>query len=146
MPVGNIRGSAIWFERRRWLAYLDWASTEEVLAGIGYDCGMDHALTRLSVDSDDIAEFCRHNNIVRLELFGSVVREDFSPDSDVDVLVKFALNTRVTLFQLVRLEDELTELFWRNVDLVERQAIEQSPNWMRRRSILDAAQVVYVAA
>ena len=63
----------------------------------------------------------------------------------MDVLVTFAPNSRVSLFSLVQMEDELKNLFGRDVDLVERAAIEKSENYIRRKSILSNAQVVYAA-
>jgi predicted nucleotidyltransferase len=80
-----------------------------------------------------------------LALFGSVLRDDFRPDSDVDVLVTFAPEAHHGLFDLVDMEDELSVIFGRRVDLVERPGVERSENYIRRRSILRSAQPVYVA-
>jgi hypothetical protein len=101
---------------------------------------------RLAVSEEQIEAFCQKWKVVRLELFGSVLRDDFGPESDIDVLVTFAPDVRVGLFALVRVEDDLRDLFGRDVDLVERKAIEESPNWIRRRAILDSARLVYAAA
>ena len=73
----------------------------------------------LRIDLDLIAEFCRRNNIRRLSLFGSVLRDDFRPDSDVDVLVEFVPGTR-TGFKFFRMQRELSELLARKVDLNTR--------------------------
>ena len=70
--------------------------------------------------------------------FGSVLRDDFGPDSDVDVLVSFAPAARHGLFDLVRMEDELRATFGRDVDLVTRRAVERSTNVWRRQSVLGA--------
>ena len=70
--------------------------------------------------------------------FGSVLRDDFGPDSDVDVLVSFAPAARHGLFDLVRMEDELRATFGRDVDLVTRRAVERSTNAWRRQSVLGA--------
>ena len=80
-----------------------------------------------------------------LALFGSAVRDDFGPESDVDLLVSFDPDTRRTLFDIVRMEDELRAMFGRNVDLVTRAAVEGSRNHIRRKSILESAQVLYAA-
>ena len=80
-----------------------------------------------------------------LALFGSVLRDDFGPESDIDGLVTFAPSARWSLLDLVRMEDELTTLLGRTVDLVERAAVEQSENYIRRRHILQALEPVYVA-
>ena len=93
--------------------------------------------------SDRIASFCRRWEVSELALFGSVVREDFGPESDVDVLVSFNRGARHTLFDIVRMQDELVRLFGRDVDLVTRAAVEGSRNHIRKRAILESVQVVY---
>jgi len=98
---------------------------------------------RLPIDSDKLREFCTRWKITELALFGSVVRDDFGPDSDVDVLVSFAPEARWTLLDHVRMRDELADIFGRGVDLVTRRSIERSANYLRRRDILGSAQVVY---
>ncbi len=92
-----------------------------------------------------LAEFCRRWRIKRLDLFGSVLRDDFRADSDIDVLVTFAEGVRRTLFDRVRMRDELSELLARPVHLVSRRAIERSANWIRRAQILDTAGLWYAA-
>ena len=92
-----------------------------------------------------LAEFCRRWEITKLEVFGSVLRDDFGPDSDIDFLVTFDPGARWTLFDLVHAETELTSLVGRPIDLVERGPIEESENWLRRRAILDSAETLYVA-
>ncbi len=100
---------------------------------------------RIDIPMEAVAEFCKRWEIVEFSLFGSVLRDDFAPDSDVDVLVTFAPHARYTLFDMVHMEDELRGLFKRNVDLVERGAIERSPNYLRRKAILGSAEAVYAA-
>ena len=100
---------------------------------------------RIPIDRDKIANFCLRWKITEFALFGSVLREDFRPDSDVDVLVTFAPDTRYSLFDLVHMQDELKEIFGREVDLVERKAVEQSENYIRRKHILTSVEPVYVA-
>jgi predicted nucleotidyltransferase len=100
---------------------------------------------RIEIPMERIAEFCRRWQITEFALFGSVLRDDFRPDSDIDVLVTFAPDSRWTLFDLVHMQDELEELFGRSVDLVERSAVEQSENYIRRRHILASVEPVYVA-
>jgi predicted nucleotidyltransferase len=99
----------------------------------------------IEVPKESLAEFCRKWKIVELCFFGSVLRDDFRPDSDVDVLVTFAPEGRYSLFDLVHIEEELEKMLGRRVDLVERSAIEQSENYIRRKHILNSAQTVYVA-
>jgi predicted nucleotidyltransferase len=92
-----------------------------------------------------IAEFCRRWKITELSLFGSVLRDDFRPDSDVDVLVTFAPDVPWTLLDQVEMERELAKIIGRRIDLVSRVAIERSKNWIRRREILGNTQTRYVA-
>jgi uncharacterized protein len=101
--------------------------------------------TRLAIDRDEIDRFCRRWGVVELALFGSVLRDDFGPDSDVDVLVTFAPDARRTLFDLARMRDELRAVFGRDVDLVSRRGVETSRNYLRRQAILSSAEPVYVA-
>ncbi|GAB4426602.1 MAG: hypothetical protein KatS3mg051_0140 [Anaerolineae bacterium] len=94
----------------------------------------------------EIAAFCQRWNIVQLALFGSVLRDDFGPDSDIDVLVTFAPGSVHTLAAISQMQQEIETLFGRRVDLVDRQSIERSPNYLRRRAILSSARTVYSAA
>ena len=100
---------------------------------------------RIEVPREAIAEFCRRWQVAEFCLFGSVLREDFGPESDVDVLVRFAPQARHSVFDLMRMEAELTQVFGRKVDLVDRHVLEQSPNYIRRRHILESAETVYAA-
>jgi len=90
-----------------------------------------------------IAEFCKKWNIREFSLFGSVLRQDFHPDSDIDVLVTFSEDTKHTLFNLVHMENELKEIFGREVDIVSRRGLESSRNYIRRNAILNSAEAVY---
>jgi len=102
-------------------------------------------ISGIGIDKHRIAEFCRRWNVTELALFGSVLREDFGPESDVDVLVAFAPHARVSLFDLVDMEDELAAILGRKVDLVCKEGIERSHNYIRRKAILGSAEVVYAA-
>jgi len=99
----------------------------------------------MEIPRDKIAQFCQRWKVVELSLFGSVLREDFRPDSDVDVLVSFAPDATWSLGDLVAMQEELTQILGREVDLVERRAVEKSRNYIRRRYILSSAEPVYVA-
>ncbi len=100
---------------------------------------------KVSIPYKKIADFCQRWKIVEFSLFGSSLREDFRSDSDIDVLVTFAPDTRVSLFDLVDMEDELKNVFGREVDLVEKDSIVQSENYIRRKSILENTKVIYAA-
>ena len=98
-----------------------------------------------AVPDDKVAELCHRWKVAELALFGSVLREDFGPDSDVDVLVSFAADAHWSLFDLVTMQEELQAIFNRGVDLLERAAVEQSENYIRRKSILSNVEVIYAA-
>jgi hypothetical protein len=94
-----------------------------------------------------IADLCRRFHVRRLELFGSAARGvDFDPQrSDADFLVAFEPGVTPTITLLLDVEDALQQVLGRPVDLVERQVVEASPNYLRRRRILREAEPVYVA-
>lgn len=100
---------------------------------------------RLKLPIDRITAFCRGWGVRELALFGSALRDDFRPNSDVDVLISFLPEVNPTLADLECMARELQNLFGRPVDLVERRAVEQSPNYLRRQQILASAEVVYAA-
>ena len=96
---------------------------------------------RIAVDRERLAAFCRRHHIRRLALFGSVLRDDFRPDSDVDVLVEFAPDRPVGLIRLAGIERELSALLGRRVDL--RTPADLSRYF--RQEVLDSADVQYAA-
>lgn len=89
--------------------------------------------------------FCRRWRVTELALFGSALRDDFGPGSDVDVLLSFEEGAPWSLFDLLSMREELSALFGRSVDLFERKAVERSANPYRRRSILSSSRTVYAA-
>lgn len=94
-------------------------------------------------DERSIARFCRKWRITELSLFGSVLRPaEFRDDSDVDVMVSFEDGARWTLFDFVDMQDELSAIFGRKVDLLSKRALK---NPFRRQSILSTARVLYAA-
>jgi predicted nucleotidyltransferase len=97
---------------------------------------------RIQFDPEATRQFCARWKVTELSLFGSVLREDFGPDSDVDVLVTFSPDARWSSFDLVDMEEELEELFGRKVDLVEALGLR---NPFRRRAILESRQVIHAA-
>ena len=99
---------------------------------------------RVTASSDAIADFCRRWRVARLSLFGSVLRDDFSGESDIDVLVEFE-SGGVPGIRFVSMASELSILFGRPVDVLTRSAVERSPNYIRRKEILESAEVVYAA-
>ena len=97
---------------------------------------------RLEIPKDRIADFCRRNRIRRLALFGSVLRDDFGPDSDVDVLVEFEPAAHVGLLRLAGMEIELSEILARKVDLNTPGSLSK----YFRDEVLAEAEVQYGAA
>ncbi|HKI03416.1 MAG TPA: nucleotidyltransferase family protein [Thermoanaerobaculia bacterium] len=89
-----------------------------------------------------ISAFCRKWQVEELSLFGSVLRDDFLPESDVDVLVAFIPGARVSLFDFVEMQEELERIFQRKVDLVSKGGLR---NPFRRHEILNTRQLVYAA-
>ena len=87
--------------------------------------------------------FCDRWGVGELALFGSVLRDDFGPDSDIDILVRFRSRPTPGLIGVARMQRELAGLLGRPVDLVHRPAIEKSPNYIRRKAILGSARVIY---
>jgi len=100
---------------------------------------------RIDLPVEKIKEFCKKWKIQEFALFGSVLREDFRPDSDIDILVTFSEEAKHTLFDLVHMENELKEIFGREVDIVSRRGLETSRNYIRRNAILNSAEAVYAA-
>ncbi|ABY35313.1 MAG TPA: DNA polymerase subunit beta [Chloroflexus aurantiacus] len=92
-----------------------------------------------------IGDFCRRWQIAEFAVFGSALREDFGPDSDIDVMVTFAPGTQWSFQHWLAMIDELERIFGRKVDLVERRAVEASKNYIRRKHILTHLERVYVA-
>ncbi len=97
---------------------------------------------QIEIPSDKIAAFCRRNRIRRLALFGSVLRDDFTSESDVDVLVDFEPGQTPGL-EFFNMQDELSELLGRQVDLYTYKGIENSRNWLLREEILNSVDVQY---
>ena len=100
----------------------------------------------IHIPRDEIAAFCKRWQVTELALFGSVLRDDFGPDSDVNVLVRFDPEARCTLLDMSSMQDELNRILGRQVDLIERAGVEQSRNYIRRKAILQSAETIYTAS
>jgi predicted nucleotidyltransferase len=97
---------------------------------------------QIEVPMNKIKDFCLKWKIKEFSLFGSVLREDFRPDSDIDVLVGFDETVSWSLYDVVEMKDELKAIFGRDVDIVEKGAVR---NPFRRRSIMTNREVLYAA-
>jgi len=101
----------------------------------------------IPIDYTQISEFCARWHIVELAIFGSVLRDDFRQESDVDVLVCFAPDSPYSvLWNHSDMQDELRHIFGRKVDIVSKKGVEQSNNAHRREEILKSAEVIYAQA
>ncbi len=96
----------------------------------------------IDISEDRLADFCRRWKVTEFALFGSILREDFGPQSDIDVLVTFQPQAAWSLWDLLDMRDELRELFGREIDLIEKDALR---NPFRRHEILRSYKVVYAA-
>ena len=97
---------------------------------------------KITIPQKKLDKFCRRWNVVEFAVFGSALREDFNSESDVDVLVTFAPDAEISLFDIAQMQIELERLYRRSVDLIEKASLR---NPYRRREILQTAQVLYAA-
>ena len=100
---------------------------------------------RLGLAPRQLIAFCERWRVAELSLFGSILRDDFTLTSDIDLLVSYLPTARRGLIEKIEMKEELESLVERKVDLVSKKAIEKSRNWIRRRNILESAEVIYVA-
>ena len=108
---------------------------------------MDEAILhkRMGISRAALIEFCTRWQVAELHLFGSVLSESFSDDSDIDLLVSFNDAATWGIFEFVRMREELQNLVGRDIDLFEKVAIERSRNPIRRDAILQSARKIYAA-
>jgi predicted nucleotidyltransferase len=99
---------------------------------------------KLRFNREKVGRFCRERGISKLELFGSALREDFRDDSDVDVLATLRKDAHPTLLDWAEMQQKLSDIFGRPVDLVSRRAVESSRNLYRKHTILSTATEIYV--
>lgn len=97
---------------------------------------------RIPIPNERLAPFCKKWKVQELALFGSVLRDDFGPNSDIDVLVELLPNHGLSLFEWVDMIDELQAIFGRSVDLVSKRGLR---NPFRRHDILSTCEVIHAA-
>ena len=97
----------------------------------------------VSIPMARLSDYCRANGITRLDVFGSALHTDFGPESDIDLLVEFEPDRKISLLDMAGMEQEFSDIFGRKVDLVERSAVERSRNYIRRAAILESAETIY---
>lgn len=98
-----------------------------------------HVLDHFEIDDEKLAEICRRYHVRELALFGSVLRDDFREDSDIDILVEYEPEARIGLFEHFELEDALKEFFGRDVDLISKRGLHS----LLRDEVLQTAEVIY---
>ena len=107
-------------------------------------CNLDSKIQqRLNLSDQEIAAFCQQWGIRSLALFGSILRDDFSQGSDIDLLLTFQPQVRQGLLTLARIKHTLEAKLQRPVDIALKEAITNSDNWIRREEILGTAQTIY---
>jgi predicted nucleotidyltransferase len=99
----------------------------------------------IPIPTEELDEFCRRWKIAELRVFGSALRDDFRPNSDLDLLVSFTSDADWSLIDHVAMEEEITGIVGRKVDLVSQRAIERSSNWIRRKAILESAEPYFTS-
>jgi predicted nucleotidyltransferase len=99
----------------------------------------------ICIPKEQLGEFCGRWKIAELRVFGSALRDDFGPSSDLDLLVRFSPEADWSLIDHVTMEEELSGIVGRKVDLVSERAIERSTNWIRRKAILESAEPYFAA-
>jgi hypothetical protein len=105
--------------------------------------GGENMNSHIAVSKEKIEAFCQQHDVSELGLFGTVLHDDFRPNSGIGVLVGFKHDHRPEEVKLGEMREELVKIFGQNVDLVERQAVEKSENYIRRRHILKAVEPIY---
>ena len=103
-------------------------------------------VTAIPLPLDELRAFCVEWGVGQLAAYGSVLREDFGPDSDVDFLFELKPGVEIGLIALAQVERQLAGIVGRDLDLVSRRSVERSPNWIRRKAILDSARILVDAA
>lgn len=101
-------------------------------------------IKNIELPTNKIELFCQKWQITEFALFGSVLRDDFNQQSDIDILVSFDKDAKRGLTETIQMRDELEAMFQRRVDLIVKDAIMRSDNWLRRKNILESAQTIYV--
>ena len=100
-------------------------------------------ITAIDLPMEQIRKFCHKWQVQEFALFGSVLRSDFHLGSNIDVLITFSSTAKRGLTETMQMRDELEIIFQRPVDLIVKSAINRSENWLRRKNILESAQIIH---
>jgi predicted nucleotidyltransferase len=96
----------------------------------------------ISLNYNDVVALCKKYYIIELSIFGSSIRDDFTQNSDIDILVSFEQNSKITLFDIMELEKEFSQLINKKVDIVEKESLK---NPIRKNKILATREIIYAA-
>lgn len=102
-------------------------------------------LQNINISEDQIKEICKRFFITELSLFGSALRNDFNDNSDIDLLIEFMPGSGISLFDIIDIQDEFKKLFGRDVDIVSKNAIRGSRNYIKKKQILENHKVIYAS-
>jgi predicted nucleotidyltransferase len=100
-------------------------------------------INSVEIPEEHLRRFCQRWKVSELAIFGSALHENYAHDSDVDLLISFKPDIQWGLFDLVTMENELKIIFGKEIDLVEKNAVNNSQNYIRRKGILDGAQIIF---
>jgi predicted nucleotidyltransferase len=101
-------------------------------------------LHNIDLNSEAIRDFCCRHRIKELSVFGSILREDFRPDSDVDFLYKLEEGVQISLFDWMDMETELEDILGRKAELVSRRSVEESENAYRKDHVLQTVEPIHI--
>jgi predicted nucleotidyltransferase len=102
-------------------------------------------LHNIDIGEDEIEKICQRFLIKELAIFGSVLRDDFNESSDIDLLIEFKTDSGISFFDIIDLQDEFKKLFGRDVDIVSKNAVRRSRNYIRKNTILENHKVIYAS-
>ncbi|MBF2056822.1 MAG: nucleotidyltransferase domain-containing protein [Cyanobacterium sp. T60_A2020_053] len=100
---------------------------------------------RLKIEPQELINFCQENHIAELAVFGSILRDDFNNQSDIDFLITYSPLANRGLLEKIALKEKLEKMCHRPVDLVSKNTIKNSKNWLKKQTILNSCQVIYHA-
>jgi len=100
-------------------------------------------IQKIQISEDQLSSICNKYLIKELSIFGSALRKDFDEDSDIDLLIEFKPEAAVSLFDLIDVKEDFEKLFGREIDIVSKNAIKRSNNYIRKKAILENYNTIY---
>jgi len=102
-------------------------------------------IQKIQISEDQLSSICNKYLIKELSIFGSALRKDFDEDSDIDLLIEFKPEAAVSLFDLIDVKEDFEKLFGREIDIISKNAIKRSNNYIRKKAILENYNTIYAA-